>query len=395
MFSKKFVAFHAKFSAANSEFETFVTETINAILTVKLFNAVAFHVKKIRKLTRVANKRWLKTYFLEWGVNSFAVGTTRLIIPIFLVLGGYMHLQGRVDSGELVVLYLLVTLVSGSLMAAGFSLGYSLNYGGQLNNILKFLNRETEGKQTFHFVNGQISMKKTDFSYCENQPILQEFSLDIKPSEKVAIVGASGTGKSTVFDLMRGMQFPKRGDVQVDGMTVSQENAPSLREQIASVSQVAYMFDDDLLFNLTLGQEKSEAEMANALRVVGLEEFVEGLTDGLSTHFGPNAATISGGEKARICLARALLMDRSVLLLDEVTANIDSISEEQIMEKMLNGMDGKSIVVISHRLSSVRNFPRIIFLEEGQIRGDGTHKQLMDSCTRYREMFGEQARPDK
>jgi len=99
-----------------------------------------------------------------------------------------------------------------------------------------FLHRETEGKQSFHFANGQIIMGKVDFSYCENQLILHDFSLIIKPGEKVAIVGASGKGKSTVFDLMRGMQFPKRGDVQVDGMAVSPENAPSLREQIASVS---------------------------------------------------------------------------------------------------------------------------------------------------------------
>lgn len=189
---------------------------------------------------------------------------------------------------------------------------------------------------------------------------------------------------------MRGMQFPKLGYVQLDGMRVSRENSPSLREQIASVSQSAYMFDDDLLFNLTLGQERCETEIANALRIVGLEEFVESLPKGISTRFGSNDATISGGEKARVCLARALLMKRPVLLLDEVTANIDSIREEQIMENTLNAMDDKSIVVISHRLSSVRNFPRIIFLEEGQIRAEGTHQELMGSCTRYREMFGEQ-----
>ena len=130
--------------------------------------------------------------------------------------------------------------------------------------------------------------------------------------------------------------------------------------------------------------------MRNALRVVGLEEFVTGLPEGMSTRFGPNGFAISGGEKARVCLARALLMDRPVLLLDEVTANIDSIREEKILENVLHGMADKAVVVISHRLSSVRNFPRIVFLEEGRIRGKGTHRDLLVSCPRYKELFGEQ-----
>jgi ABC-type multidrug transport system fused ATPase/permease subunit len=388
MFSKTFVAAHSRFSAANSRLESFITDTLNGILTVKLFNAVAFHVERIRKLAQRANARWLKTYFLEWGVNAFAVGATRLVIPIFLVLGGYLTLRGEVGAAELVLLYLLVTLVNESLMSAGFSLGYSLNYGGQLNNILKFLGHETEGEQSFPFERGQMVMERVAFSYRDEQPILQDFSLTIQPGEKVAIVGPSGMGKSTIFALLRGMQFPQRGQVRVDGTPVSQDNAPSLREQIASVSQAAYMFDADLTFNLTLGQGRSKAEIRNALRVVGLEEFVAGLPEGMSTRFGPNGFAISGGEKARVCLARALLMERPVLLLDEVTANIDSIREEEILEKVLYG--NKSVVVISHRLSSVRNFSRIVFLEKGRIRGEGTHRELLAFCTRYKEMFGQQ-----
>ncbi|MCL0102606.1 ABC transporter ATP-binding protein/permease [Dehalococcoidia bacterium] len=390
MFSRTFVAAHSRFSEANSQLESFITDTLNGILTVKLFNAISFHVERIRKLAQRANSRWLKTYFLEWGVNVFAVGATRLVLPIFLVLGGHLALRGVVGAAELVLLYLLVTLANESLMAAGFSLGYSLNYGGQLNNILKFLDRETEGEQPFPFTRGEMVMERVAFSYRDEQPILQDFSLTIQPGEKIAIVGPSGMGKSTIFALLRGMQFPKRGQVRVDDSQVSQDNAPSLREQIASVSQAAYMFDADLTFNLTLGQERSEGEIQNALQVVGLEEFVAGLPEGMNTRFGPGGAAISGGEKARVCLVRALLMERPVLLLDEVTANIDSIREEEILENVLHGMGDKSVVAISHRLSSVRNFPRVVFLENGRTRGVGTHQELLASCFRYKEMFGEQ-----
>ncbi len=390
MLSKAFVAAHARYSEANSRFESFVTDTLNGILTVKLFNAVAFHVRQIRNLARKANLRWFVTYFLEWGVNSITVGTTKLAIPLFLVLGGYLVHQGEISVAELLMLYVAVNLVNDSLMAAGFAMGYSLNYGGQLNNILRFLEHESEGEQPFPFERGRMEMERVGFAYRDGQPILQDFSLTIQPGEKVAIVGPSGMGKSTIFALLRGMQFPQRGQVRVDDTQVNQENAPSLREQIASVSQAAYMFDADLQFNLTLGRERSAAEIQNALRVVGLEEFVDGLPEGMSTRFGPSGFAISGGEKARVCLARALLMDRPVLLLDEVTANIDSIREEKILENVLHGMANKSVVVISHRLSSVRNFPRIVFLEEGKIRGEGMHRDLLAFCPRYKELFGEQ-----
>ena len=121
MFSKTFVVAHSRFSEANSQLESFITDTLNGILTVKLFNAISFHVERIRKLAQRANSRWLKTYFLEWGVNVFAVGSTRLVLPIFLVLGGQLVIQGEVGAAELVLLYLLVTLANESLMSAGYS----------------------------------------------------------------------------------------------------------------------------------------------------------------------------------------------------------------------------------------------------------------------------------
>ena len=386
---KTWLTARARQSEANARFESFITDTLNGILTVKLFNAAAFHVRRVRELTRAHNLRWLQADFLGEGLNALTGGITQLALPLFLVTGGYLAARGQVSVTQLVLLYVVVNLLNQSLAYIGVLMGYSLNYGGQLQNILRFLEHEQEGEQPFPFERGQMAMERVDFAYRDGQPILQDFSLTIQPGEKVAIVGPSGMGKSTIFALLRGMQFPQRGQVRVDGTPVSQDNAPSLREQIASVSQAAYMFDADLTFNLTLGQGRSEAEMRNALRVVGLEEFVAGLPEGMSTRFGPNGFAISGGEKARVCLARALLMDRPVLLLDEVTANIDSIREEEILEKVL-GMVEKSVVVISHRLSSVRNFSRIVFLEKGRIRGEGTHRELLALCTRYKEMFGQQ-----
>ncbi|MCK4580407.1 MAG: ABC transporter ATP-binding protein, partial [Dehalococcoidia bacterium] len=346
---KTFLKAHARWSKANARFESFITDTLNGILTVKLFNAAAFHVRRVRELARVQNLRWLKTDFLSSGVNTLTIGITQLAVPLFLITGGYLAARGAVSATQLVPLYVVVNLANQSLVSIGILMGYSLNYGGQLQNILHFLEHGQEGEQPFPFERGQMVMERVGFAYRDDRPILQDFSLTIQPGEKVAIVGPSGMGKSTIFALLRGMQFPQRGQVRVDDTQVNQKNAPSLREQIASVSQAAYMFDADLQFNLTLGRERSAAEIQNTLQVVGLEEFVDGLPEGMSTRFGPSGFAISGGEKARVCLVRALLMDRPVLLLDEVTANIDSIREERILENVLHGMADKSVVVISHR----------------------------------------------
>ena len=387
---RSFVNANARAAETNARFESFVTDTLNGILTVKLFNAAAFHVERARKLARAHNWCWLKADFLGEGVNSISAGLPQLVVPLFLVVGGYLMAQGQITVAQLVSLYIIVNLLNSAISEAGILLGYSLNYGGQLKVILDFLDKEQEGEQPFPFRQGRMALQNVDFAYDGHKEILRDVSLTVQPGEKLAIVGQSGTGKSTIFALLRGIQFPLHGEVQVDGTKVAQNNAPSLREQIASVSQAAYLFDADLKFNLTLGQERPASEIRDVLRVVGLEGFVDGLPDGMDTRFGPNGFAVSGGEKARLCLARALLMDRPVLLLDEFTANIDSICEEEILENVLHGMDNKTVVVISHRLSSVRNFPRIVFLEDGQIRAEGTHQALLSSVPRYRQMFGEQ-----
>ena len=387
---RSFVNADARAAETNARFESFVADTLNGILTVKLFNAGAFHVEQARKLAHTRNWRWLKADFLGEGVNSISAGLPQLVIPLFLVVGGYLIAQGQITAAQLVFLYILVKLLNSAISATGILLGYALNYGGQLKVILNFFDKDQEGKQPFPFRQGRMAIQNVNFAYDNHKEILRNVSLIVQPGEKLAIVGQSGMGKSTILALLRGMQFPQHGQVQIDGTKVTQNNAPSLREQIASVSQAAYLFDANLKFNLTMGKEKPASEISDVLRVVGLEKFVRALPDGMDTRFGPNGFAISGGEKARLCLARALLMDRPVLLLDEFTANIDSIREEEILENVLHGMDNKTVVVISHRLSSVRNFPRIAFLEDGRICAEGTHHALLSSVPRYRQMFGEQ-----
>lgn len=390
LIQSRWVKTQTKEMEARSRFESFITDTLHGILTVKLFSTESFHTAHFRRLVQEHNWRWLQVGFLLEGFNTLLIGIGRLIIPIFLALGGYLISGGTMTAPQLISLYVVFNILNRHTWTAARIAGWILTDLAQLKMVLDFLDGEEEGDQAFPFKQGQIEFQGVNFAYNDGKAVLDNFSLAIQAGEKVAIVGPSGTGKSTIFTLLGGMYFPQRGQVRVDGIQVTQENAQSLRQRLASVSQDAYLFEANLKFNLTVGRERDDAEMRDALRVVGLEEFVAGLPEGMATQFGPKGFTMSGGEKTRICLARALLMDRPVLLLDEVTANIDSIREEEILDYVLNSLTNKTVVVVSHRLSSARNFPRIVFVEEGKIRGEGTHRELLAFCPRYKEMFGQQ-----
>ena len=388
---RSFVNVHASTADANAHFDSFITDTLRGIVTVKLFSAVAFHVAQTKKLARTMNWRWLRADFLGEGVNRISEGLPLLAVPLFLLAGGWLISQGQVAVAQLIALYVILNLLNSAISEAGILLGYALNYGGQLKVLLDFFDHEQEGEQEFPFKQGAVDMQHVNFAYeNEEQPVLRDFSLTIQPGEKLALAGQSGAGKSTAFAVLQGLEFPQQGQVLVDGTLVTPDNASALRQYIASVRQAAYLFDADLRFNLTLDQPVPDAELRSVLHFVGLQSFVENLPDGLATKLGPDGFTVSGGEKIRLCLARAVLLHRPILLLDEFTANIDSIAEQDILDEILQGMADKTIIVISHRLSSVRNFPRILYLDAGKIQIAGTHQQLLSVSQEYKEMFGRQ-----
>lgn len=386
---QSFIDTHAEAAAASVRLRNFITDTLNGILSIKLFNTSELHADRTRELSKIHNKCWLRADFLGEGVNTLSVSLPQLVIPLFFIFGGLLIGKGNISISQLVSMYIILNFLNNAISEAGILLGYAMNYGGQLKVILDFLEKEQEGEDAACINNGEIKFENIHFSYRDRESLLQDINFSIHSGEKIALVGGSGIGKSSLFSLLRGMHYPDSGRITIGGVEVTHKNAISLRENIASVSQSAYLFDADVLFNLTLGKEKDMDEIHNVLRLVGLQSFIKSLPDGLHTHLGPNGFSMSGGEKVRLCLARAMLMDRKMLLLDEFTANIDSIREEKIIDQILNRMEDKTIIIISHRLSSVRIFSRIIYIADGKIAADGSHDELL-KVEGYRALFGNQ-----
>lgn len=389
--ARPFIKIHAQTAKANARFDSFIASSLRGILTVKLYNANALHFSRAQELARIKNWFWLKGDFLGEGVRSLSLGLPLLAIPLFWIIGGYLVSQDQTVAPLLIPLYIILNLLNRTITKVGSLLGSALNYGGQLKVILDFFEQEQEGTQHFPFERGCFELQNVSFTYPESdKAALDNLSLKIESEEKVAVVGASGSGKSTLLSMLLGMYSPHSGTVVVDGTTVSQDNGTSLRSNIASVSQSAYLFNSDLYFNLTLGRAIPNSEIRKALNFVGLEKFVDALPQGMATCLGANGFSVSGGEKIRLCLARAILLDRPVLFLDEFTANIDSICEEQILSAVLRNTNHKTIISISHRLSSVRRFPCITYLDRGIIAAKGTHHQLLVQSSQYKELFGKQ-----
>ena len=236
-------------------------------------------------------------------------------------------------------------------------------------------------------VRGEIIFRAVSFRYDENRPTLSEVSLTVEPRQTVAIVGATGSGKSTTFQLLTRFYEPESGEITLDGRPIRELNKASLRDAIGYVTQESYLFNETIRENLLLGRpDATEADLWHALEMACAEDFVEHMEDGLDTHVGERGSRLSGGEKQRISIARAFLKNAPILLLDEATSAVDTKSEKLIQQGIDTLRANRTCLVIAHRLSTIKNAHRIYVMRHGRILAHGTHEELLRSCEYYAEL---------
>jgi subfamily B ATP-binding cassette protein MsbA len=232
----------------------------------------------------------------------------------------------------------------------------------------------------------ELRYSGVSFSYDE-QPVLEHLDLVIRRGETVAIVGPSGAGKTTLVNLLPRLYDPDAGSVSIDGIDVRDVTLSSLRRQIALVTQETILFDATIAANVAYGQEPPDEEgVRRALRAAYAEEFVEALPEGLQARVGENAARLSGGQRQRIAIARAIYKDAPILILDEATSQLDAESERFVGRALANLLQGRTTLVIAHRLSTVRRADRIVVLDRGAIVEEGTHAELLTRNGVYRRL---------
>jgi ABC-type multidrug transport system fused ATPase/permease subunit len=241
---------------------------------------------------------------------------------------------------------------------------------------------------------GSIRLKEVTFAYPEKEEnVLSGVTFDIQAGEKVALVGPSGSGKSTIVDLLFRLYETKKGQIEVDGRNITEWDTAWLRSQIAIVTQDVQLRSGSLADNLRIGKaDATDEELLKALQDSGLEELVESLPEGLNTKVGERGSLLSGGQKQRLSLARAIIKDAPILILDEASSALDPITETKINESVLKTGKKQTILIISHRLSTVLSADKIIVLENGSIVEQGGHAELLENTNGvYARLFGREA----
>lgn len=234
---------------------------------------------------------------------------------------------------------------------------------------------------------GEVKFSHVWFSYEPDQWILKDLNLTVRPGEKIAIVGSTGAGKSTLVDLVQRFYDPQRGAVYIDEHDVKTVDLKTLRTQIGVVPQDPVLMMGTIASNISYGYDAKSGEVENAAQIAGISEFIETLPLKYETEVGVRGVTVSGGQRQRIAIARAICRNPRIIILDEATSSLDAAVEHQIQEAMDKAMEGRTSFIIAHRLSTIINADRILYLENGHIIEEGTHEELLRKNGAYQKLF--------
>jgi subfamily B ATP-binding cassette protein MsbA len=382
----------------NAEVTGRLTETLGGVRVIKGFNAEPQEVKTfeagVDRLFQNVRKSLTSTSL----VTSSATFLLGLASTGIMGIGGYMILDGQLTIGE----FLSFTLYLGFMIAPIIQMS---NIGSQLTEALAGLDRmeeimnmspEDDGKvRTIELenINGEIFFDNVSFAYEEGKPVLKDISFTAQPGTVTALVGTSGSGKTTIAGIAASFLNPEIGKVTIDGNDMSKVTLNSYRSNLGVVLQDDFLFEGTIEENILFPRpDASEERLLSAVKAAHVHEFTDRLEDGLQTLIGERGIKLSGGQRQRVAIARALLADPKILILDEATSNLDTESETFIQESLKELMKGRTTFVIAHRLSTIRQADQILVIENGEIEERGTHKELIEKEGRYFELYTYQAR---
>ena len=360
-----------------------VERTLSAIPVVQAFGREEDGERRFREGSQATVDAALTATGVQLRFKILMGLTTAVGTAATLWVGATHVLEGQLSVGSVIVFLSYLGSLYGPLESVMYTPSTLQGAAGSARRVLEVFAIEPEVKDQPGAVSlppsrGQVVLDDVAFGYEPQRPVLRGISLEILPGQTVALVGATGAGKTTLVSLVPRFFDPWSGRVLVDGHDVRHVKLKSLREQIALVPQEPFLFPFSLAENIAYGRPgASQAEIEAAARAANLHEFIGRLPDGYATQVGERGATLSGGERQRLSIARALLKDAPILILDEPTSALDVETEKLLLEALRRLMHGRTTLLIAHRLSTVRHADRIVVLKDGGIVEAGTHDELL------------------
>ncbi len=396
LFIRKKIAYDTQEAAADSFVTGRFSDAILNVLNIKIFSSDRKEGINFKSITDDEERKRRRAWYFANFQNIMQSVMMAALQILVLYLNIHFWYEGRISLGMFVLIQTYMFGLFDILWSLGRSLTKAMKSMTDMQEVVDIFDTPLDitdpaRPENLKIRRGHIIFDKLSFSYGESNSVLKDFNLEIAPGKRIGLVGHSGTGKSTITKLLLRFINTTEGNIVIDGQNIKNIAQNDLRSVISYVPQESILFHRTIRENIAYSKpDATKEEIINVAKKAHAHEFISNLKYGYNTLVGERGVKLSGGERQRVAIARAMLKNSPILILDEATSSLDSISESYIQDAFNELMKGKTTIVIAHRLSTIQKMDKIIVLEKGKIVEQGTHKELLEKKGAYADLWKHQ-----